>query len=134
MRRVRDTRLARLAAERTLFDSTTCLDRSTPRAWNTVCDLVRDGLVQAGIDPERATAVRLGAMAVRVTDIADKPEMRPPEEGAAVGDHDGLAGIFRVKIGDIARRFRDGREPDFNSASLAELFAWCVARRYPCTG
>ena len=134
MPRVRDARIARLAAERTRFDSTTGLDNCTLRAWNRVCGLVRDGLVQAGVDPESATALQLGGMAAHMTDILDRPEMRRREEELAVGDQDGLAGIFRVKIGDIARRFRDGREPDFASASLAELFAWCVARRDSCGG
>ena len=134
MPRVRDGRLARLAAERTRFDSTTGLDNCTLRAWNTVCDLVREGLVQAGVDPEGASAVQLGGMAAHMTDISDKPEVRRLEEELAVGDHDGLAGIFTVKIRDIARRFRDGHEPDFASASLAELFAWCVARRGSCGG
>jgi hypothetical protein len=134
MPRVRDARLARLAAERTRFDSTTGLDRCTPKAWNTVCDLVREGLVQAGIDPENATAVQLGGMTAYMTDIADTPELRRLDEGLATGDHDGLAGIFAVKMRDIARRFRDGHEPDFTSASLAELFAWCLARRGCCGG
>jgi hypothetical protein len=134
MPRVRDTRLARLAAERTLFDSTAGLDNCTLRAWKRVCDLVREGLVQAGVDPEGATAVQLGGMAAHMTDSADKPEVRRLEEELAVGDHDGLAGIFTVKIRDIARRFRDGHEPDFTSASLAELFAWCLARRDSCGG
>ena len=132
MPRVRDGRLARLAAERTRFDSTTGLDNCTLRAWNTVCDLVREGLVQAGVDPESATAVQLGGMAAHMTDIADTPELRRLEKELASGDHDGLAGNFAVKIRDIARRFRDGHEPDFTSASLAELFAWCVARRGSC--
>ena len=88
--------------------------------------------MQAGVDPEGATAVQLGGMAAHMTDIADKPEVRRLEEELAGGDHDGLAGIFTVKIRDIARRFRDGHEPDFASASLAELFAWCVARRASC--
>jgi hypothetical protein len=134
MPRGRDARIARLAAERTQFDATTGLDNCTLRAWNRVCGLVRDGLVQAGVDPESAAAVQLGGMAAHMTDIADKPELRHREEELAVGDQDGLAGIFREKIGDIARRFRDGREPDFASASLAELFAWCVARRGSCGG
>jgi hypothetical protein len=134
MPRVRDGRLARLAAERTRFDSTTGLDNCTLRAWNTVCDLVCDGLVQAGVDPESATAVQLGGMAAHMTDISAKPEVRRLEEELAVSDHDGLAGIFTVKIRDIARRFRDGHEPDFTSASLAELFAWCLARTDPCGG
>jgi hypothetical protein len=67
-----------------------------------------------------------------MTDIADSPELQRLEEELASGDHDGLAGNFAVKIRDIARRFRDGHEPDFTSASLAELFAWCVARRGSC--
>jgi hypothetical protein len=132
MRRAFDGRLVRLAAERTRFDSTTGLDRCTLRAWNTVCGLVHDGLVEAGIDPERATALQLGGIAVHMTD--HRLEGRHVEEELAVGDHDGLAGIFAGKIRDIARRFRDGHEPDFTSASLAELFAWCVARRDSCGG
>jgi hypothetical protein len=134
MRRAFDGRLTRLAAERTRFDSTIGLDNCTLRAWSRVCDLVRDGLMQAGVDPESATAVQLGGMAAHMTDIADKSEARCGEEELRVGDHDGLAGIFSVKIGDIARRFRDGRDPNFASASLAELFAWCVARRDSCGG
>jgi hypothetical protein len=132
MRRVFDGRLARLAAERTRFDSTTGLDNCTLRAWSRVCDLVRDGLVQAGIDPEHATALQLGGMAACMTDVAPTPELRRLEEELAIGDHDGLAGIFAVKIRDIAQRFRDGHEPDFARASLAELFAWYLARRDPC--
>jgi hypothetical protein len=134
MPRVRDGRIARLAAERTRFDLTTGLDNCTLRAWNRVCDLARDGLVRADIDPESATALQLAGMAAHMTDIADEPEARGREEELAIGAHDGLAGIFAVKIRDIARRFRDGREPDFASASLAELFAWCVARRESCGG
>ena len=134
MRRVFDGRLARLAAERTRFDSTIGLDRCTLRALNTVCDLVRDGLVRAGIDPENATALQLGGMATCMMEIAGAPALRRLEEESAIGDDDGLAGIFAVKIRDIARRFEDGHEPDFTSASLAELFAWCVARRDSCGG
>jgi hypothetical protein len=134
MRRVFDGRLARLAAERARFDSTTGLDRCTLRAWNTVCDLVRDALVQAGVDPENATALQLGGMAGLMTDIADTSELQRLEQELAIGDRDGLAGIFAVKIRDIARRFRDGHEPDFARASLAELFAWSLARRDPCGG
>ena len=134
MRRVRDTRLSRLAAERTRFDSATGLDCCMLRAWSTVCGIVRDHIVQAGIDPACVAALQLGGT---VSVMADPGEVL---EGACVaaeltaGDHDGLAGIFAARIGETARRFRDGREPDFGSASLAELFAWCVARRESCGG
>ncbi len=37
--------------------------------------------------------------------------------------------MFAVRIGDTARRFQNGGgAPDFANASLAELFAWCLAR------
>jgi hypothetical protein len=134
MRRVFDGRLARLTAERTRFDSTIGLDRCTLRAWNTVCGLVRYDLVEAGIDPEEATALQIGGIAAHMNDFGDALEGQRREEELAFGDHDGLAGIFAVKIRDIGRRFRDGHEPDFTSASLAELFAWCVARRDSCDG
>jgi hypothetical protein len=73
-------------------------------------------------------------MAIHMAEFGGMLEVRRPEEELRVGDDDGLAGIFRLKIADIARRFRDGHEPDFASASLAELFAWCVARRDSCGG
>jgi hypothetical protein len=134
MPRARDTRLSRLAAERTRVDSTAGLDRTVLKAWKTVCDIVRNSLVQAGIDPARAAALQLGGSVAHMTDLGEAPEVRRVEGELAVGDHDGLAGIFAEKIGDIARRFRDGHEPDFALASLAELFAWCASRRGSCSG
>jgi hypothetical protein len=134
MPRVRDARLGRLAAESTRLDSTAGLDDCTPRAWNTVCVLVHDGLVQAGIDPACATALQLGKAAIDMADLGGGHELRGLEEEFAAGDHDGLAGIFGARIGDVLRRFRDGHEPDFGSASLAELFAWCLSRRGSCSG
>ena len=127
MRRVRDGRLSRLAAERTRRDSTTDLDECTPRAWSRVRAFVRDGLLQAGIDPECAAALRQGAAADQATEL----DTRFEDEPAAV-EPDGLAGEFRARITGIARRFEDGHDPDFASASLAELLAWCLHRRGPC--
>ena len=127
MRRVRDGRLSRLAAERTRRDSTTDLDECTPRAWSRVRAFVRDGLLQAGIDPECAAALRQGAADDELAEL----DMRFEDEPAAV-EPDGLAGEFRARITGIARRFEDGHDPDFASASLAELLAWCLHRRGPC--
>ena len=98
------------------------MDRDTDRSRS----VTRRALLFGGI--------QLGGMSAPMTDIADKPGLRRGEEELAAGDQDGLAGIFREKIGDVARRFRDGCEPDFAAASLAELFAWCVARGDACRG
>jgi len=127
MRRARDGRLSRLAAERTRRDSATDLDGCTPRAWSMVRTFVRDGLLQAGIDPERAAALRQGAADDELEELDARFEDEP-----AVVEPDGLAGEFRARITGIARRFEDGHEPDFASASLAELLAWCLHRRGPC--
>jgi hypothetical protein len=130
MRRVRDARLARLAPESTRVDSTDGLDDCTLRAWNTVRAVVWNGLAEAGIDPACATALRQDS-AADMTQLDRSDVVRLEEEWAA-GDHDGLAGEFVARIGEIARRFRDGHTPDFSSASLAELLAWCLARRGSC--
>jgi hypothetical protein len=134
MPRVRDARLARLAAENTRLDTTASLDDCTPRAWNTVCVVVHDGLVQAGIDPACAPALQLGKAVIDMADLGEMHELRPVQEGLGAGDHDGLAGIFAARIREIVRRFRDGHEPDFGSASLAELLAWCLSRSGSCSG
>ena len=91
-------------------------------------------MVQAGIDPACAAALRLGGTVADMTDPGEVLEAGRVAAELTAADHDGLAGIFAVKIGEIARRFRDGHQPDFASASLAELFAWCVARRDSCRG
>jgi hypothetical protein len=134
MPRVRDARLARLEIERTRFDAAADLGQCTPRAWNTVRAVVRDGLVQAGIDPACAAALRRGGASADITELDEILELRRLEEQLAEGADDGLAGLFEGKIGDIAQRFRDGPEPDFASTSLAELLARVLSRRGSCDG
>jgi hypothetical protein len=127
MRRARDGRLARLSAESARRDSATGLDDCTPRAWSTVRAFVRDGLLRAGIDPQCAAALRQGAAVDHTTELDTRLEDEP-----VAADLDGLAGEFKTRIAGIVRRFEDGHEPDFASASLAELLAWCLSRRGPC--
>jgi hypothetical protein len=83
--------------------------------------LVRRRLVERGIDPERVGALRL-APPQEMLHAADAGEE------FVLSDHDGLAGVFAEKIGQVAGRYEDGREPDFANASLAELLAWCLVR------
>jgi len=130
MQRVYDTRLARLKAQNTRLASTDGLDDCALRAWSIVRAVVRNGLAEAGIDPACAAALRPGCAA----DMAEPErfEVLRVEEEWATSDDDGLAGEFATKIGDIARRFRDGHTPDFASASLAELLAWCLSRKGSC--
>jgi hypothetical protein len=127
MPRARDGRLARLTIQGTCAASAAHLADHSPSAWNTVRAVVRDGLLRAGIDPECAPALRQGGATAQLTDLDIRLREEPAED-----DRDGLAAVFTARIRDIARRFEDGHQPDFASASLAELLAWCLYRRDPC--
>ena len=60
MARTRDNRLARLAADTANDDAVKDRDRCMPRAWKTVCTIVRNELMQSGVDPAQVPALRLG--------------------------------------------------------------------------
>jgi hypothetical protein len=125
--RGRDSRLARLATPAERADAAEFLDRCALEARLKVCAVVRDRLTQSGIDPTRAQALRSGEAAeLQRAEAAPHPDASGARE--QFDDDDGLAGVFFTKIGEMARRFEDGSEPDLAKASLAELFAWCLAR------
>ena len=109
-----------MTAEAARADTAAGLDRRALGAWAAVCTFVRGGLVRAGIDPACASALRLAPPSAN--------EERGEAEEFVIDDPDGLAGMFAEKIGELARRYQDGQEPNFANASLAELFAWCLAR------
>src|SRR5882724_4487190 len=72
MPRAREARLARLTAAAARVGSAKGLDRCALRAWVTVCANISDGLAQAGIDPARARALRLGeAAAAQLAGLSD---------------------------------------------------------------
>jgi hypothetical protein len=116
----RNTRLVRIAAKADDTDSSEASDHTLPNALSAVRALVRRRLVERGIDPERVGALRL-APPQELLRAAES------EEEFVLSDRDGLAGVFAEKIGEVARRYEDGHEPDFANASLAELLAWCLA-------
>ena len=132
MTRARDTRMARLEAPAARADAAEILDRCALKARIKVRALVGDALAQAGIDPACAHALRVGeGTELGHAEVGPLPAggARAQFEEFAVSDDDGLAGVFAAKMGDMARRYQDGSEPDLTKASLAELFAWCLARR-----
>jgi hypothetical protein len=127
--------MARLEAHAARADAAEILGRCALRARIKVCAFVGNALAQAGIDPARAPALRLGeaaelppAAAAPHPDPLPASGAREPSEGFRASDDDGSAGLFAAKMGDMARRYQDGSEPDVTKASLAELFAWCLAR------
>ena len=87
-------------------------------------------MAQSGIDSTRARALLLGeATELQRAKTAPHPDPLPAIPGSSPGrareqfDDDGLAGMFAGKIGDMARRYQDGHEPDVAKVSLAELYA-----------
>lgn len=130
MPRVREARLARLATAATRTDSAEALDRCALEGWTNVDRIVRDCLTQSGIDPERASALRLSeAATARLSRLPEKPELPPPDKQFAAAENDALAGAFAAKIGDMVRIYREQPPCDFGLTSMAELFAWCLSRR-----
>ena len=121
MARGRDTRLARITAKAEGTGSGEAIEHTLPNALSAVRALVRRRLVESGIDPERVGALSLAP---------PQELLRAAEAGEefVLSDRDGLAGVFAERIGQVAGRYEDGREPDFANASLAELLAWCLAR------
>ena len=116
------------------------------RARVAIGALVRDGLAQLGVDPARAHGLRLADEAAsRLASLGETPEPRQADligfpslrsaggarkqfAGGAAPGSDGSTERFTAKIAHVMGRYDDGREPDFAAASLAELFAWCLAR------
>lgn len=122
-------------------DAAAGLDRCALSAWDAVCAVVREGLLRAGVDPERARALRRAPPAPRAAGRTDAPGVaaqsrtgrsagdEPKEaEEFAVEDADGLAAMFAEKIGHLVRQYQNVTEPDFAKVSLSELLAWCLAR------
>jgi hypothetical protein len=130
--RGRDTRLTRLASPAARADSAELLDRCARRARLRVCAIVTDRLMRSGIDSATARALRRGEATREQGTLADGLSTRSPRDAATEPfDNDVLAGKFAAKIGDMARRYQDGSEPDVGEVSLAELYAWCLARPPP---
>jgi len=130
--------MARLEAPAERADSAEILGRCALRARIKVRALVGDALAQAASIPRAPTlcvwARRSNChppgppLTPTVSPRAVASGEREPSEGFAAFDDDGSAGLFAAKMGDMARRYQDGSEPDVTKASLAELFAWCLAR------
>jgi len=134
----RSNRLVRLEAPDTSADSVNAVDRAVLGARALVCAIVRDKVAQSGIDPTTVQALRLApefdpaaAMPLRDARRREKPNedvIRKAFAEFAASDGDSLAGLFAAKISEMTCHYEDGHEPDFANASLAELFAWCLAK------
>jgi predicted nucleic acid-binding protein len=87
--------------------------------------LIRERLMHAGLDPAAAPALLLcEAAASRLAALgAREPRAAEPQTAPATSDADG----FVARIREIIERRSETGPPDLAAASLAELFAWCLA-------
>lgn len=84
-----------------------------------------------GIDPALAMRLRSGdEAAAELAAIPDTDELRTSDEAITrddLGDCEEGRRRFIALIEKMATQYRHGRQPDFATASSAELFAFCVA-------
>lgn len=128
MPRTRDSRLTRLAASDGQNGAISG-ERCALEARIRLCALIRKRFEEAGLDPAALPVLRLGEEAASRLGEFDNARKSRRRKSEAAAEDDGDAGeTFIVKIAGIVRRLRDGARLDLAAASLAELFAWCLAR------
>src|ERR1700736_4467159 len=128
MRRISDTRLARVARTTAPRDLTALRHRALLRARAAVSTLLR----QCARGPDRgralAGALALGeAAAVELAAIPDGADLRRRDEAGLARDHAGVEEAFAARINGMVQQYRDGREVDPANASPAELLGACLA-------
>lgn len=121
----------RLAQAEVAVSTTTWADRHAAdhrqslRTCVKIHSLIRERLIAMGIDPTLAVALRRGEeAAAELAAIPDTPQLQIADQAISSSSGDGSG---RVKILNMAERYRDGSRPDFANASMIELFAFVIA-------
>jgi hypothetical protein len=139
MRRISDTRLARVARTKAPRDLTAPRDlaqarrRALLRARVAVVALLRRCF--GGLEAGRALAGALAlgeAAAAELATIPDEADLRRKDEAGLLRDHAGVEEEFAARINGMVRQYRDGREVDPANASPAELLGAFLAGPPPC--
>jgi hypothetical protein len=134
MQRGRERRLGRALTRVCRPDREAAEHRGALRARAAIGEAVRWWLEEMGFDPARAVMLRVAdEAAAELVAMCNTQELRkydrklPQHHGDAPPD-DG--GWLDEPTRRLAERYRSGAlpEPDLAQASLAELFAWCMAR------
>jgi hypothetical protein len=124
--------MARLAARSTAADDAAAWHIATPRARVKLGIVLRQALVQLGIDPAIVAMLRIADEAARELAVtADSVEGLDAGALPSVADDpcdNASAAAFEVRIDASVQRYRDEPGIDFAQTSLAEALAWCLAR------
>ena len=128
MRRIFDTRLARVARAKAPRDLTGLRHRALLRARAAVCALLRRCFGRR--DPGRALAGALAlgeAAAIELAGIPDGADLRRKDEAGLIRDHPGVEEAFAARLNGMVPQYQNGREVDPANASPAELLGACLA-------
>ena len=107
-------------------------DRQLLRTRTAICEFIRARFLLMGLDPALAVSLRVGEeAAAKLAAIPDSEALRMADEALTHSDLDDCrreeANVM-AKIQRMADNIIDeGVQPNFAKASLAELWAFCVA-------
>jgi hypothetical protein len=132
MRRAREAQMARLAVRSTAADDAAAWRIATLRARVKLGTVLRQALVELGIDPATVKMLQIADEAARelaaTPDGAEGLDAGAPPPVADDPCDDDSATAFEARIAGSVQRYRDEPGIDFAQASLAEALAWCLAR------
>ena len=124
--------MARLAARSTAAEDAAAWRIATLRARVKLGIVLRQALVQLGVDSATVAMLRIADEAARelavTADGAEGPDAAAPPPAADDPCDDDPAAAFEARIDTSVRGYRDEPGIDFAQASLAEALAWCLAR------
>jgi hypothetical protein len=124
--------MARLAARSTAADDAAAWHIATLRARVKLGIVLRQALVQLGIDPATVAMLRIADEAAQELAVtADSAERLDAGALPPVADDpcdNASAAAIEARIDASVQRYRDEPGIDFVQASLAEALAWCLAR------
>src|SRR5205814_4306612 len=113
MRRISDTRLARLARTTAPRDLTPLRHRALLRARAGICGLLRRCFGRPDAGPALAGALALGeAAAIELAAIPDGADLRRRDGAGLIRDHPGGEETFAGRINGMGLQYRAGREAD----------------------
>jgi hypothetical protein len=124
--------MARLAARSTAADDAAAWHIATLRARVKLGMVLREALVQLGIDPATVAMLQIADEAARelamTADGAEGLDAGAPPPVADDPCDKPSAAMFEARMDGSVQRYRDKPAIDFAQASLAEALAWCLAR------
>jgi hypothetical protein len=128
----REAQMARLAARSTAADDAAAWRIEALRARVKLGMVLRQALVQLGVDPATVAMLQIADEAARELAVtaggAEGLDAGAPPPVAANPCDGNSAAALEARIDASVRRYRDEPGIDFAQASLAEELAWCPAR------